>query len=98
MSVVTVSAKGQLVIPASVRRLLGIKPGSRVRMTVSDTQDKVILEPLPDDPIIALCGIFKEHHTSLTDALLMDRQEDQALEEEKLAGLFRNHGDVKGRG
>jgi len=98
MSVVTVSTKGQLVIPASVRKLLGIKPGSRVRMTVSDTQDKVILEPLPDDPIIALCGIFRDYPGSLTDELLKDRQEDQALEEEKLAGLFRDHGDVKGRG
>jgi AbrB family looped-hinge helix DNA binding protein len=98
MPIVTVSSKGQLVIPSSVRKLLRIKPGSKVRMTVSDAQDKVILEPLPDDPIDALCGIFKGHPASLTDALLRDRQEDHAREEEKLARLFRNHGDAEGRG
>ena len=34
MSCVTVSSKGQVVIPAEPRRLLGIEPGSQVEVSV----------------------------------------------------------------
>jgi antitoxin PrlF len=36
MSCVTVSSKGQVVIPAEARRLLGIEPGSLVEVSVVD--------------------------------------------------------------
>jgi antitoxin PrlF len=36
MSCVTVSSKGQVVIPAEVRRQLGIEPGSQVEVAVID--------------------------------------------------------------
>ena len=36
MSCVTVSSKGQVVIPASVRKALGIEPGSQVEVMVVD--------------------------------------------------------------
>jgi antitoxin PrlF len=36
MSCVTVSSKGQVVIPAQVRRELGIEPGSQVEVSVVD--------------------------------------------------------------
>ena len=39
----TVSSKGQLVIPASIREELGIEPGTRIAFTVEGT--RVVLEP-----------------------------------------------------
>jgi AbrB family looped-hinge helix DNA binding protein len=34
MSTVTVSEKGQVVIPAKIRKLLGIAPGTRISFTI----------------------------------------------------------------
>ena len=44
MSSVTVSVKGQVVLPAEVRRKLGIVGGSRLAVVASD--DGVVLRPL----------------------------------------------------
>lgn len=43
----TVSSKGQLTIPKSVREQLGIEPGTRVLVTLCD--GKVELEPVSGD-------------------------------------------------
>lgn len=43
MSCVTVSSKGQVVIPAEARRLLGIEPGSKVEVTVVEGKLQIIL-------------------------------------------------------
>lgn len=45
MTVTTVSVKGQVVIPKSVREALGLRPGTRLLV---DTQgDKIVLTPAP---------------------------------------------------
>jgi antitoxin PrlF len=43
MSYVTVSNKGQVVIPAEIRRLLGIEPGSQIDVTVNDGKVELTL-------------------------------------------------------
>ena len=43
MTSVRVSDKGQVTLPAEVRRKLGIKPGSRMEVEIRD--NRVILEP-----------------------------------------------------
>ena len=45
----------------------------------------MILKPLPDDPVEAFCGIFKEK-SSLTKALTEHRKKDKQLEEKKIVG------------
>ena len=44
MSVVTVSEKGQITIPASLRKNIGIKFNSKVK--ISDESGRLIIEPL----------------------------------------------------
>lgn len=43
METTTLSTKGQLVIPASVRAVLRLKPGSRLSVTVKD--GTILLKP-----------------------------------------------------
>ena len=40
----TATSKGQIVIPAALRRRYGIKPGTRVRLL--DLGDRIVLVPL----------------------------------------------------
>lgn len=81
MAIVTISSKGQLVIPAKIRKAIGIKSNSRIRVTLSDDKMKLLLEPLPDNPIEALTGIFENCRGSLADELLTERKKDLDSEE-----------------
>jgi AbrB family looped-hinge helix DNA binding protein len=87
MAIVKTSSKGQVVIPAELRERIGLRPGGKVLVTLADTR-KVIIEPVPDDPIEAACGML-QGGPSLTKALLKERREDHAREEKKFARLLR---------
>ena len=78
MHTVTVSAKGWVVIPKSIREKHGLKQGSRVQ--VLDYGQIVAIVPLPDDPIEALHGMF-EGGSSLTGELLAEREMERSREE-----------------
>ncbi|TAK56314.1 MAG: AbrB/MazE/SpoVT family DNA-binding domain-containing protein [Gammaproteobacteria bacterium] len=45
MSAVLVSTKGQIVLPAAVRRALGLKPGMRVDIRVEGRGARITLAP-----------------------------------------------------
>ncbi|MFQ5653091.1 MAG: AbrB/MazE/SpoVT family DNA-binding domain-containing protein [bacterium] len=81
MPVVTISSKGQLVIPAKIRKALGIESNSKVRVTLSEDKTMLLIEPLPDNPIEALTGIFENHSSSLANELLQERKKDLGHEE-----------------
>ncbi len=51
MSVATISRGGQISIPASIRRRWGTS-----RVIVHDEGDRIVLRPIPDDPIGAAIG------------------------------------------
>jgi len=87
MATVKVLAKGQIVIPAEIRKKIGLKPGRKVLLTLVD-KHKVSIEPIPDDPIEAACGML-QGGPSLTRALLKERREDHAREEKKFARFIR---------
>ncbi len=89
MSIVSTSAKGQVVIPKNEREKVGIKPGSKV--LVEAINDHIEIRPLPEDPVEYFCGIFKEG-ASLTEALLRERKEELKREEENAARFLRTSG------
>ena len=77
MPIVKTSPKGQVVIPKNIRRKFNVVAGKLINVFEKDGH--IILEPLPDDPIDAACGMLKEG-PSLTKALLKSRKEDRKLE------------------
>ena len=82
MAIVTASARGQIVIPRDIRRRLKITAGSKLLLKV--VGDQVIMEPLPDDPIAAFCGVFRKGD-SLTGALIEQRRHETDREDAKIA-------------
>ena len=92
MTIVTTSAKGQVVIPKKEREKTGILPGRKVIVEAVD--DHVEIRPMPEDPVRYFCGLFKEG-SSLTAALLRERKEELRREEEKSARLVRPTGVSK---
>ncbi len=68
------TTKGQVVIPADLRKKFNIKKGSKV--SIYEGEDNVIIiRPLPEDPIEASKGMLKGK-TSILKALLKDREEE----------------------
>lgn len=78
MHTTTMSAKGWVVIPKSIREKHGLKKGSRVQ--VLDCGQLLAIVLLPDDPIEALHGMF-EGGPSLTEGLLAEREQERARED-----------------
>jgi AbrB family looped-hinge helix DNA binding protein len=80
----TVSSKGQMVIPASIREALGIEPGTRI--AIRQEGERLILEP---KTLAAKLRILKELRgctaggPSMTDLLLEERRQDRVRELEK---------------
>ena len=68
MDQVTVSPKFQVVIPQSIRKMLGVKPGQKMRVIAYD--DKVIF--IPVRPIQSARGSLKGINTEI------EREEDRA--------------------
>jgi AbrB family looped-hinge helix DNA binding protein len=77
MSVVRASSKYQIAIPRAIRSKLGIEPGQK--LDISEEDGRIIITPLPSDPIEYLCGLFKGE-PSMAQALLEERMRDLAHE------------------
>ena len=50
------TSKGQIVIPASIRRKFGIKEGTRIQVTVNEKAHEIILKPITRSKFIADLG------------------------------------------
>ena len=77
-----VTTKGQLVIPARIRRRFGIKAGTRIRFI--ERAGEIVLQPVTSMTIRGLCGALKSD-SSVTAELLADRSRDNEREEQKIA-------------
>jgi AbrB family looped-hinge helix DNA binding protein len=67
----TVTSKGQLVIPAELRRKSGIKKGTKVCF-LEDELGRIILQPVTEEFIDRLTGSLSG--SNMLDGLLKDRQ------------------------
>lgn len=72
----TVTVRGQTAIPAAIRKKYNIKPKTKLEW-IDDGQSITVL-PVPDDPIKALKGKFKD--VDLREALLKSRREERMRE------------------
>ena len=84
MKEVSVTTKGQLVVPASLRRKYGIKAGTKVRFV--ERNNEILFEPVTKEYIRSVCGMLKSE-TSVTKELLEERARDKEKEERKFAKL-----------
>lgn len=82
MESVYVTSKGQLVVPARLRRKYGIKAGTKICFI--ERNGEIVFRPITPAYIRSVCGMFKTDE-SQTEALLRDRAMDKKREEAKLA-------------
>ena len=73
MVVVTATVKGQIVIPAPLRKKFKIEKGTRI--TIYEDGKRIIVEPIHDDPVAAGKGMLKTHGKVLK-ALIADREKE----------------------
>ena len=77
-----VTARGQVSIPAEIRKKFNIEPESRIEWVVEDDVIKVI--PLPKDPVAAFRGRGSKKYT--TEHLIEERRTERNREDEKDRG------------
>jgi bifunctional DNA-binding transcriptional regulator/antitoxin component of YhaV-PrlF toxin-antitoxin module len=81
MTKLKITAGGQVSLPAEMRRRWGTKA-----VYVEDLGDHAVVRPLPDDPIAAVRGIWKDRGIS-TDALRKQARKEEAIAEARKWGL-----------
>ncbi|MBI2265453.1 MAG: AbrB/MazE/SpoVT family DNA-binding domain-containing protein [Armatimonadetes bacterium] len=79
-----VTSKGQLVIPVSIRRRYGIKPGTRICFI--ERNHEILFQPVTREYIRSVHGVLKSE-TLVTQELLQERAKDRAREEAGLEKL-----------
>ncbi|MBI3622422.1 MAG: AbrB/MazE/SpoVT family DNA-binding domain-containing protein [Nitrospirae bacterium] len=76
-----VTSKGQLVVPARLRRRYGIKPGTKICFIERDHE--ILFQPVTREYIHSVCGLLSSD-TSVTEELLKERAQDTEREEARL--------------
>lgn len=71
------TTKGQVVIPASVRRKLGIKEGTRIQVEVDEGKRRIILTPITREYIHSLRGKYRGK--GLMASLLAEKTRERDL-------------------
>ena len=80
MEEATITSKGQIVIPARLRKRYGLKPGTKICFIERDSE--ILFQPLTKEYIRSMCGLLKSE-TSATKELLRERAKDKKHEEAK---------------
>ncbi|HRU40111.1 MAG TPA: AbrB/MazE/SpoVT family DNA-binding domain-containing protein [Candidatus Goldiibacteriota bacterium] len=82
MYTITVTQKGQVVIPAKLRKKLNIKKGTK--LIVREEDGGIFMAPSGRSYVSKLRGMFKSNDgESATEFLLRERAEDTAMMEKK---------------
>ena len=80
MDSVYVTTRGRIVIPARLRRKLGIKPGTKVCFIEHGSE--ILFQSLTKQYTRSLCGMLKDT-TSATADLLIEGKKNQEREQAK---------------
>ena len=75
----TVTTRGQVSIPAAIRKRLHIEPDTKLEWHIEGNALRVV--PIPKDPISAFRGQGKGVYT--TQDLLKERVQERSMEEER---------------
>ena len=75
METAHVTSKGQLVIPARLRRKYGIKSGTAIRFI--ERENEILLQPVTGEYIRSIRGMLKSE-TPATKELLEERSRDKS--------------------
>jgi AbrB family looped-hinge helix DNA binding protein len=78
----TVSSKGQVVIPAALRKKLRIKGGTR--LAVSEQDGSIMLTPNPYDALLALRGILSNVGEDVEAWWMEEKRKEREREDAKL--------------
>jgi AbrB family looped-hinge helix DNA binding protein len=81
MDAAYVTTKGQVVIPARIRRKLGIKLGMKVCFV--ERGSDILFQPVTKQYIRSMSGMLKSA-TSVAEELLIERKRDRKVEEARL--------------
>jgi bifunctional DNA-binding transcriptional regulator/antitoxin component of YhaV-PrlF toxin-antitoxin module len=79
-----ITSSGQVSIPAGVRRRWQTS-----RVDVEDHGDYVVVRPVPEDPVAAVRGIFKDRMKMTTDELRRQVREEERLAMERKEAQYR---------
>ncbi|MCC6501330.1 MAG: AbrB/MazE/SpoVT family DNA-binding domain-containing protein [Anaerolineales bacterium] len=74
-----ITVKGQIVIPAELRRKFGITPNTRI--AIIDNEHEIILRPITKDYLKKLQGSLKG--SGALEVLLEERRKDREKEDAK---------------
>lgn len=77
----TVTSKGQIVVPARLRRRYGLKPGTKIYFI--ERNGEIVFQPVTKAYVRGICGMLTSD-TSVTRELLKERTKDREREEKKL--------------
>ena len=70
-----VTTNGRVVIPVAIRRKLGIRPGTRIRLEVDEQAKRIILSPITREYIHHLRGKHRGQH--LLEALMAEKKREK---------------------
>jgi bifunctional DNA-binding transcriptional regulator/antitoxin component of YhaV-PrlF toxin-antitoxin module len=79
----TITKSGQLSVPAPIRHRWKAR-----KVSIVDLGDRIIVSPLPDDPIAALRGAFAGRGISSEELRRQAREEERQFEEARWARLL----------
>lgn len=80
MAEICMTNKGQVVIPARIRRKYGLRAGTR--LSVIEREHEIVFRPLTKVAVRRACGMLKST-TSATKELLTERARDRKREDAK---------------
>ncbi len=69
------TSKGQIVIPSTVRRKLGIREGTRIQIELNEDTKRIILIPITREYIHSLRGKYRGR--GLLKALMAEKEREK---------------------